>query len=90
MINLDGTGLEQISYDGVFDAFPIFSYDGKKIVFSSNRNNGGTRDTNLFVADLSGWRQILPLGHQVAATIPSQIYIIFIKAREKRRLIQRQ
>ena len=25
--------------------------DGKKLVFSSNRNNGGTRDTNLFIAD---------------------------------------
>jgi len=51
MINIDGTGLEQISYDGVFDAFPMFSYDGKKIVFSSNRHNGGTHDTNLYLAD---------------------------------------
>ena len=51
MINLDGTGLEQITYDKVFDAFPMFSPDGKKIVFSSNRNNNGTHDTNLFVAD---------------------------------------
>ena len=51
MINLDGTGLEQITFDTVFDAFPMFSPDGKKIVFSSNRNNNGTHDTNLFVAD---------------------------------------
>ena len=51
MINLDGTGLEQITYDSVFDAFPMFSPDGKKLVFSSNRNNNGTHDTNLFVAD---------------------------------------
>ena len=51
MINLDGSGLEQITYDKVFDAFPMFSPDGKKIVFSSNRNNNGTHDTNLFVAD---------------------------------------
>lgn len=51
MINLDGTGLEQITYDGVFDAFPVFSNNGKQLVFSSNRNNGGTHNTNTFVAD---------------------------------------
>ena len=51
MINIDGTGLEQITQDGVFDAFPMFSPDGKKLVFSSNRVNGGTHETNLFIAD---------------------------------------
>ncbi len=51
MINLDGTGLEQITADGVFDAFPMFSPDGKKLIFSSNRINGGTKATNLFIAD---------------------------------------
>ena len=51
MVNIDGTGLEQITFDGVFDAFPMFSPDGTKLVFSSNRNNNGTHDTNLFVAD---------------------------------------
>jgi TolB protein len=43
--------LEQITYESMFNAFPMFSPDGKKIVFSSNRNNGGTRDTNVFIAD---------------------------------------
>ena len=28
-----------------------FSPDGKQLVFSSNRNNGGTRDTNVFIAE---------------------------------------
>lgn len=51
MINIDGTGLEQITYDKTFDSFPMFSNDGTKLVFSSNRKNGGTRETNLFVAD---------------------------------------
>ena len=32
-INLDGTGLEQITFDPVFDAFPMFSHDGKKTGF---------------------------------------------------------
>ena len=31
--------------------YSFLSRDGKKILFSSNRNNGGTRDTNVFVAD---------------------------------------
>lgn len=51
LINKDGSGLEKISRDKGFDAFPMFSPDGKKIVFCSNRNNGGTRDTNIFIAD---------------------------------------
>ena len=51
MINIDGTGLTKLSRDGGFDAFPMFSPNGKKLIFSSNRNNGGTRDTNLFIVD---------------------------------------
>ena len=51
MIDVDGSNLKQITYDNMFDAFPVFSNDGQKIVFSSNRNNGGTRETNLFIAD---------------------------------------
>jgi Tol biopolymer transport system component len=47
----NGKGLEKISRDNGFDAFPMFSRDGKKIAFSSNRNNGGTRDTNVFIAE---------------------------------------
>lgn len=50
-MNADGTSIEKVSRDKGFDAFPMFSPDGRKIIFSSNRNNGGTRDTNLFIAD---------------------------------------
>lgn len=50
-INEDGTNLQKISRDKGFDAFPMFSPDGKKIIFCSNRNNGGTHDTNIFIAD---------------------------------------
>lgn len=53
-INTDGTNLEQLTADKVFDAFAMFSYDGKKIVWCSNRNNGGTRETNIFTAD---WKE---------------------------------
>ncbi len=50
-LNNDGANMQKVSRDKGFDAFPMFSPNGKKIVFCSNRNNGGTRDTNIFVAD---------------------------------------
>lgn len=53
-ISLDGSRMGQITYDKVFDAFAMFSYDGKKLVWCSNRNNGGTRNTNIFIAD---WKE---------------------------------
>jgi len=50
-MNEQGGELTKISRDKGFDAFPMFSPNGKQIVFCSNRNNGGTRDTNIFIAD---------------------------------------
>ena len=50
-INEDGSGLEKLTHEKIFDAFPMFSPDGKKLIFCSNRNNGGTHDTNIFIAD---------------------------------------
>jgi TolB protein len=51
MINLDGSGLERITHSDGFDGFPAFSPDGRYLVFASNRNNGGTNDTNVFIAE---------------------------------------
>jgi Tol biopolymer transport system component len=51
LINLDGTGLEQVTFFDGFDGFPMFSPDGAKLVFASNRNAAREGDTNVFIAD---------------------------------------
>jgi TolB protein len=51
VINIDGSGLERITYSESFDGFPMFSPNGKKLVFASNRNAAKQGDTNVFIAD---------------------------------------
>lgn len=51
LINIDGTGFERLTYNNVFDSFPMFSPDGRKLVFSSNRNPQKPRTTDIFIAD---------------------------------------
>jgi Tol biopolymer transport system component len=53
LINVDGTGLEQITFFDGFDGFPMFSPDGTSLVFGSNRHQAQEGDTNVFIAD---WR----------------------------------
>jgi TolB protein len=50
-INVDGSGLEQITYHPDFDAFPMFTSDGKRLVWASNRNGKAPHETNIFIAD---------------------------------------
>ena len=51
LIDLDGTGLERITFDDDFDGFPMFSPDGKKLVWAANRHGSQPHETNLFLAD---------------------------------------
>jgi Tol biopolymer transport system component len=51
IINVDGTGLDRVTHCPSFDGFPMFTNDGKTLVFCSNRDNGDTSDTNVFLAD---------------------------------------
>ncbi|HEV8266678.1 MAG TPA: hypothetical protein VGR00_00535 [Thermoanaerobaculia bacterium] len=50
-VNADGTDLERLTFNPTFDGFPMFSPDGKKIAFCSNRHNAKPGETNVFVAD---------------------------------------
>ena len=47
----DGTGLTRVTYSPDFDGFPMFTRDGKTLVFASNRNGQKPHETNIFVAD---------------------------------------
>jgi Tol biopolymer transport system component len=50
-MNPDGSSLERITYSEGFDGFPMFSPDGKKLVWASNRNGKVPHETNIFIAD---------------------------------------
>jgi len=47
----DGSGVEQVTFGGVFNAFPMFSRDGKRVVFVSDRNAKSRYEFNIFLAD---------------------------------------
>jgi Tol biopolymer transport system component len=53
LVNPDGTGIEQITTNATFDGFPMFSPDGKQLVWASNRLVKNPHETNVFIAD---WR----------------------------------
>jgi len=50
IINLDGTGLEQVTYGHTFDGFPMWSNDGKMLIWCSNRFGPHPHSTNVFIA----------------------------------------
>ena len=47
----DSTQVERVTTHGDFDGFPMFSPDGTKLVWGSNRNQARMGETNVFVAD---------------------------------------
>jgi Tol biopolymer transport system component len=51
LINDDGTGVERITTQGHFNSFPMFSPDGKRLVWVSDRNAKAPGEFNVFLAD---------------------------------------
>lgn len=51
LINDDGTGIERITFDGTFNSFPMFSPDGKHLVWVSDRQAKEPGEFNIFLAD---------------------------------------
>ena len=54
LINSDGSNLQRLTFNKVFDSFPMFSPDGKKLAFGANRNAAKPRATDIFIAD---WKE---------------------------------
>jgi len=52
MINIATKTLTRLTNNDTFDSFSVFSKNGKKIVFSSNRDAENPRNTNIFIADI--------------------------------------
>ena len=51
VVGEDGKNLEQITDSPEFDGFPMFSPDGRYLVFASNRYGKQRGETNLFLAE---------------------------------------
>ena len=51
LVHDDGAELEQITFKGHFNSFPMFSPDGTKLVWVSDRNATTPREFNIFLAD---------------------------------------
>lgn len=51
MIRADGGDNERITFCPSFDGFPMFSRDGSRLIFASNRAGADPRNTNLFLAE---------------------------------------
>ena len=51
LVGDDGQGLEQVTVAGNFNSFPMFSPDGTKLVWVSDRHTTGPGEFNIFLAD---------------------------------------
>lgn len=53
-MNPDGSGLKQVTFGTYLDSHPVFSPDGTKIVFESNREGDAYQDSDIWVMGSDG------------------------------------
>lgn len=51
LVRRDGRGVERLTYAEPFASFPMFSPDGRRLVFCPSRGAAAPREFNVFVAD---------------------------------------
>ena len=51
LVNEDGSGQERLTFEGQFNSFPMFSPDGKTLVWVSDRHAKEPGEFNVFLAD---------------------------------------
>lgn len=51
LMKTDGSGTTRVTFDPEFDGLPVFSPDGKKLMWTSKR--GGLSDAQVFIADFT-------------------------------------
>jgi Tol biopolymer transport system component len=51
LIHEDGSALERLTFEGQFNSFPMFSPDGKRVVWVSDRGSKERGEFNVFLAD---------------------------------------
>ncbi|MEK6647097.1 MAG: hypothetical protein AABY84_10540 [Candidatus Firestonebacteria bacterium] len=58
LMDADGSGVTQLTFNSFADVDPSFSSDGKRIIFSSNREGGKPEDFEVYTMNYDGSNQI--------------------------------
>jgi len=51
LVNVDGSNLERVTWADGFASFPMFTRDGKRLVFCASRGATSPRGLDVFTAD---------------------------------------
>lgn len=54
VVNVDGSGLAQVTHNGAANFCPYFTPDGRRLIFASNQGDPQRRDFDLYLVNLDG------------------------------------